>query len=161
MILEAIKWDQSIVWHIFSNDECLLQSERPELLWTHSQEEVKNKCFMFQRKNMPYQIVPWEVRSVKVFFWHTLDQNTSYACSIEGATWESMSKLRRAKYSDHGTRLLISWNMMGIYYLAVLRFNMVVVIEYAYKRLMSPMDALLKMSLFFALMQMNALEDMV
>jgi hypothetical protein len=34
-------------------------------------------------------------------------------------------------------------------------------IEYTYKRLMSAMDTLLKMSFFFASMQMHALEDMV
>lgn len=34
-------------------------------------------------------------------------------------------------------------------------------IEYAYKKLMSPMDTLLKMSLYFASVKMHALENMV
>lgn len=34
--LEAIKWDQSHVRHIFSNDECLLQSEQLTFPWIHS-----------------------------------------------------------------------------------------------------------------------------
>jgi hypothetical protein len=50
---------------------------------------------------MPYCIVPWEVRLMKVFFWHTLEQDTSCACPIEGATWELMSKLRGGEYSYH------------------------------------------------------------
>jgi hypothetical protein len=48
--------------------------------------------------------------------------------------------------------------MMGIYCLAISKFNKV---EYAYKRLMSLVDTLLEMTFFFTLVQMHALEDTV
>lgn len=76
-----------------------------------------------------------------------------------------MWKLRWTKDFDHGIRSLIFWNMMGIYHLAISKFGMVVAMKklniYAYKRLMSPMDTLLKMLIFFASVQMHALENMV
>jgi hypothetical protein len=48
----------------------------------------QKKSVMFQCKNTPYGIVPWEVRLMKVFFWHTIKQDTNYAYPIEGVIWE-------------------------------------------------------------------------
>jgi hypothetical protein len=38
---EAIKWDWNPLWHIFTNDKCLLATYRHELPWSHFVENAK------------------------------------------------------------------------------------------------------------------------
>jgi hypothetical protein len=72
MILEVIKWDSNHVWHIFTNNKCLLWNEHPKLSGTHSQEEVEKMFVVLQWKNTPYQIVPLRSKvNERVFLAHT------------------------------------------------------------------------------------------
>jgi hypothetical protein len=136
-------WDSSLVWHIFTSNQCLPWNECPKFSWTHSQEEVEKIFVVFQWKNTSYQIFPLGSKVNEGFFWHTLDQNTSCACPIQGATRKLMSKFRWGEYlycwhkaidilknDDHllfgGSK---SWHG-----------NNNEKIEYVYKRLISSMD---------------------
>jgi len=101
MILKVIKWDSSHVWHIFTNNECLPWNECPKLSWTHSQEEAEKIFVVLQWKNTPYQIVPLGSKVNEGFFWHTLNQDKSCACPIQGTTQKVMSKLRQGEYLYH------------------------------------------------------------
>jgi hypothetical protein len=39
--VEAIKWDWNPLWHIVSNDKCLLATKRLDLPWLHSFKEAE------------------------------------------------------------------------------------------------------------------------
>jgi hypothetical protein len=66
--LEAIKWDWNPLWHIVSNDKCLLVTERPKLPWLHYSKEVEIIGGTLLRRRTPFKSFPWEVRLIKVFF---------------------------------------------------------------------------------------------
>jgi hypothetical protein len=66
--IEAIKWDWNPLWHIVSNDKCLLVIERHELPWSHSFEEVEIIINNLLQRKIPSKNVPWEVQLIKVFF---------------------------------------------------------------------------------------------
>jgi len=66
--IEAIKWDWNPLWHIVSNDKCLLVIKRHELPWLHSSTKVEIITSILLRRKTPFKNVPWEVQLIKVFF---------------------------------------------------------------------------------------------
>jgi hypothetical protein len=68
VILKVIKWNLSLVWHIFTNNQCLPWNECPKFSWIHSQEEVEKIFVVFQWKNTPYQIFPLGSKVSERFF---------------------------------------------------------------------------------------------
>jgi hypothetical protein len=92
--IEAIKWDWNPLWHTFSHDKCLATTERLELPWLHSFKEVEIITCYFLRRKTPFKSVPWEVQLVKVFFWHSPNNDVSYACPLQGGNNESIKKMR-------------------------------------------------------------------
>jgi len=90
--IEAINWDWNPLWHIVSNDKCLLVIERLELPWSHSFEEVKIITSNLLQRKTTFQSVIWEVRLVKVFFLHLLDNNVICVCPLQGANNTSLER---------------------------------------------------------------------
>jgi len=79
-INKVIKWDWNPLWHIVSNDKCLPTTKKPKLPWSHSFKKVEVIAHNLLRRKTPFKSVPCEVRLVKVFFLHPLDNNVSCAC---------------------------------------------------------------------------------
>jgi hypothetical protein len=108
--------------------------------------------------------VPYEVKLMKVFFWHTLHQDISYVCFIQKAIRELMSKLKQGEYLYRWHKAIDILKHDGHLLFGGFKSqhgNNDDKIVYAYKKLMSLVDTLLKMSLFFASMQMRALGDIM
>ncbi len=101
---------------------------------------------------------------MKVFFSHTLDQDINYACPIQKAIQESISKLKQGEYLYHWRKAIDILKYDGHLLFGGFESrhgNNTEKIEYTYKRLMLLMNTLSKISLFFTFVQMCALGDIM
>ncbi len=96
--IDAIKWDWNPLWHIVSNDKCLLATKRPKLPWLHSFEEVEIIVGNLLWRKKPFKSVPWEVQLVKVFFWHSFNKDVSCAYTLQGTSNASIKKMKIGEY---------------------------------------------------------------
>ncbi len=96
--IEAIKWDWNPLWHIVSNDKCLLATKRLDLPWLHSFKEAEIIVGNLLQKETPFKSVPWEVWLVNVFCWHLFNKDVSYVCSFQGTSNASIRKMKIGEY---------------------------------------------------------------
>jgi len=96
--IEAMKWDWNSLWHVINNEKCLFTTEKPKLPWSHSFEEVKIITSNFLCMKTTLRNVVWEVWLVKVFFWHSLDNDVNCACPLQGINNTSIGNMRMGEY---------------------------------------------------------------
>jgi hypothetical protein len=77
--IEAIKWDWNPLWHIVGNDKCLPTTKGHDLPWSHSFKEIEIIIGNLLWRKTTFRNVHWEVRLIKVSFWHSLDNDVSCA----------------------------------------------------------------------------------
>jgi hypothetical protein len=102
----------------------------------------------------PFRSVPWEVRLIKVFFWHSLDKDVSCACPLQGASNASIRNMRMGAYHLVWQKTINILKQNGQHLFGGQKIWEGIRdedIKATYEKFMPPLDNLSKMSFFLLL----------
>jgi hypothetical protein len=138
--------------------------KRLELLWSHSSNEAEIIACIFLRKEITFRNVPLEVWLVKVFFLHSFDKDVNCAYSFQGVNIASIRKMKIGEYHLTWQKNVDILKQDGHILFGGQKIQEGIKdkdIKDTYEKFMSPLDNMLKMSLFFVNVQIRVVKDMV